>query len=124
MDGDTDTEADNTAEEGGGGGGLGGGGNKEDLKRLGTLDDDALRALTQRSPNAKSSRFNFYVNFGKLLRQIKDKSQVSTKKLAKQRNVPNCDFEVLVSLKSCIQASSFCAIKITLIQLNTGLILI
>ena len=65
MDGDTDTEADNTAEESGGG--LGGGGNKEDLKRLGTLDDDALRALTQRSPNAKSSRFNFYVNFGRFL---------------------------------------------------------
>ena len=74
MDGDTDTEADNTAEEGGGG--LGGGGNKEDLKRLGTLDDDALRALTQRSPNAKSSRFNFYVNFGRFLNPISVKSRI------------------------------------------------
>ena len=73
MDGDTDTEADNTAEDSGGGGG-GGSNNKtgDDLKRLGSLDDDALRALatTQRSsPNAKSSRFNFYVEFGK--RQFK-----------------------------------------------------
>ena len=74
MDGDTDTEADNTAEESGGG--LGGGGNKEDLKRLGTLDDDALRALTQRSPNAKSSRFNFYVNFGRFLNPISVKSRI------------------------------------------------
>ena len=41
-----------------------------------------------------------------------------------QRNIPSCDFEVLVSLKSCIQASSFGEIKITLIQLNTGLTLI
>ena len=54
---------------GGGGGGFGGGGGGksaiDDPKRLSALDDEALRVLaTQRSPNAKPSRYNFCVELG------------------------------------------------------------